>query len=277
MGRIGGKLGLVQLGVENEVYLVDIIAYPEALISLKNILENPRLQTVVWDGRMDYCELWHGHGIELKLPVDLQLVRVYERCGGRAGPQGFIMMEGMGKVFSSKPLAVVHSGINQQRFEEGQPADNFIPSDTAVTKLIFVVQEIIKQKHNRDDTEFWVSRPLGQEERDYAAFDILQLRALYKTYRMQLGRLPNIIEESTRYVELSKDARRPSYTWYLEHGILPQEILHSQWSLGLRMTGRKQCGGCARMLHQCSFRCPFERWTNGQLCHTCAKARTWRR
>lgn len=120
MGRIGGKLGLVQLGVENQVYLVDVIAYPEALVSIKRFLEDPRLQKVVWDGRMDYCELWHGHGIKLRSPLDLQLVRVYETCNGLAGPQGYMTLEGMGKVFSSKRAVVRDSGLNQRRFNEGQ-------------------------------------------------------------------------------------------------------------------------------------------------------------
>ena len=119
LGRVGGKLGLVQLGIENEVYLVDIITYPEALDSLKPILENSRLKKVVWDGRNDYCELWHGHGIELRSPLDLQLVRVYEACNGRSGSQGFIMLQGMGKVFQSKGTVVRESGINQSRLEEG--------------------------------------------------------------------------------------------------------------------------------------------------------------
>jgi hypothetical protein len=114
LGILGGKLG-----IENDVYLVDIIIYPEALESLKTVLEDNRLEKVVWDGRKDYCELWHGHGIELKSPVDLQLVRVYEVCGGLAGPNGFIMLQGMGKVFQNKRSVVQDSGINKARFEEG--------------------------------------------------------------------------------------------------------------------------------------------------------------
>jgi hypothetical protein len=100
--------------------LVDVITYPQALVPLKTILEDSRLEKVVWDGRMDYSELWHGHGIKLTKPVDLQLVRVYESCGGRAGPQGYMILEGMGKVFSSKPSVARVSGINQLRFNEGQ-------------------------------------------------------------------------------------------------------------------------------------------------------------
>jgi len=107
---------------------VDIITYPEALDSLKPIIENPRLEKVVWDGRNDYCELWHGHGIELRSPLDLQLVRVYEACNGRSGSQGFIMLQGMGKVFQSKATVVRESGINQTRLEEGTSTLSFSKS-----------------------------------------------------------------------------------------------------------------------------------------------------
>ena len=48
LGRIGGKLGLIQLGVESKVYLVDVITYPQALVPLKTILEDPKLEKVVW-------------------------------------------------------------------------------------------------------------------------------------------------------------------------------------------------------------------------------------
>jgi hypothetical protein len=85
---------------------------------------------------MDYSELWHGHGIKLTKPVDLQLVRVYERCGGRAGAQGYMMLEGMGKVFSSKPSVARVSGINQLRFNEGQKiSHSFVPNKYCKMKL----------------------------------------------------------------------------------------------------------------------------------------------
>jgi len=266
LGCLGGELGLIQLGVENIVYLVDVIAYPESLVSLKPILEDPLLKKVVWDGRSDYSELWNGHGIKLTSPVDLQLVRVYEKCRGVAGADGYIMLEGMGKVFSSKAGIARESGINQTRFAQGLPPPACLPRAANL-----LVQETIKQKHLRNDTDFWISRPLGTEERDYAAFDILQLRALYKHYRLRLLGLPNIPAESTRYLEIWKDGRKDRNAWYVHHGILPQEILHAQWTLGRSMAETRECGGCGRKLHQCSFR------GRSKLCFTCTRARSWRR
>lgn len=100
LGRIDGKLGLVQIGLQNNVYLVDVIELPESLELLKEILEDQNLVKIVWDGRSDYAELWHGHSIAISPVLDLQLVRVYQRSGGVSGPRGFLVLDGMGRAFS---------------------------------------------------------------------------------------------------------------------------------------------------------------------------------
>ena len=87
------------------------------------------------------------------------------------------------------------------------------------------VQDEVKQKHHRDETEFWVVRPLDEQFLDYASFDIAQLRALHKVFRPTLSAYPHISIESKRYVELYKDQRRPVNQWHVEHGVLPQEII----------------------------------------------------
>ena len=44
---------------------------------LKPYLESTTITKYVWDGRCDYSELKHGHGITLKGVVDLQLADVH--------------------------------------------------------------------------------------------------------------------------------------------------------------------------------------------------------
>jgi hypothetical protein len=141
-----------------------------------------------------------------------------------------------------------------------------------------IVQEEIKAKHKRDETDFWIRRPLHKDLLDYASFDILQLRALYKSYSPGLTKYPHIAEESKRYVELYKDYRREKKVWYIDHGVLPQEILERSHEAQLiyNKLGTMECGGCARELHQDSFRCSFQKWQRGQLCHTCAEAKRFR-
>jgi len=58
LGRTDGKLGLVQLALEDEIYRVDIVEIVESLKVLKMILEHEKFEKVLWDGRSDYAELW---------------------------------------------------------------------------------------------------------------------------------------------------------------------------------------------------------------------------
>lgn len=120
LGRVNGKLGLVQIGVEEKVYLIDVIVYPESIETVKEILEDAEIEKVVWDGRSDYSELWHGHRIALSPVLDLQLVQVYEKTGGRPGPRGFITLEGMSTAFLRHDLSDVM--INRIEFVRGTAA-----------------------------------------------------------------------------------------------------------------------------------------------------------
>ena len=119
LGRVGGKLGLVQLGLEKEIYLVDVIKYSESLNLLKTILEHPKVEKVVWDGRSDYTELRLGHGINLAPALDIQLVHVYKtRYVGSY--RKYNILEGMAKAFSSAGYAVQKDlGVNVRRLQIG--------------------------------------------------------------------------------------------------------------------------------------------------------------
>lgn len=99
LGRHGGKLGLVQLGIEEEAYVIDVIEFPGSLMHLKGILEHPQVQKVVWDGRSDYSELWHGHRIRMRPVLDLQLVDVYRYSPERVNRRCSIRLSGLGKAF----------------------------------------------------------------------------------------------------------------------------------------------------------------------------------
>jgi len=143
-----------------------------------------------------------------------------------------------------------------------------------------IVHNKIKRRHFDNETDFWIQRPLGPDERDYAAFDIMQLQTLFKACHLDLRLLSpeflvNIREESRRYVELYLQLERPpAQAWHLDHPILPQEILSRSPEIQRSYDdlGTKVCGRCQRALHQDSFPCPFPKWQRGQICHTCVEA-----
>ena len=121
LGRIGGKLGLIQLGIEERVYLVDVVECPESLETLKMILENQKFEKITWDGRSDFAELWHEHGIALRRVLDLQLLRVHENP--RVHQRGYIRLEGMGKMFLDlvKRDGIKNPGIDLNKLAESTP------------------------------------------------------------------------------------------------------------------------------------------------------------
>jgi hypothetical protein len=115
LGREGGVLVLIQVGVEKEVYLIDVVAYPESLITLKGILEDDKIDKVMWDCRSDAAEMWFGHGITLTSVIDAQLIQVH-----RSTHWGCIKLSGMGPTFEYSDKSIhLDSGINMERFLEG--------------------------------------------------------------------------------------------------------------------------------------------------------------
>jgi len=110
---------------------------------------------------------------------------------------------------------------------------------------------------------------------DYASLDIIQLRTIHKIYSDVISKYPHIRAESKRYVEFWKQERRPVGVWFVDHGILPQEILERSLTTRKKYDkfGTRSCGGCQRTLHQESFQCLFKNWETGQLCYTCAQAK----
>ena len=101
LGCYGGKLGLVQIGIENDIYLIDVITFKDSIPVLKEILEDEKLVKIFWDARNDFAELWHGHEIHLRPVLDLQLLRVYQNNGWRINGRGWAKLEGMGRTFSN--------------------------------------------------------------------------------------------------------------------------------------------------------------------------------
>lgn len=117
LGSSSGKLSLIQLGVGDSIYLVDVIIFSEAVALLKEYLEDPNLIKYVWDGRSDYSELRHGHGVTLKGLIDLQLVYLYS-TGDALASRRAIWLSGMVSAaeklnaLTEDELSQIRSGIS---------------------------------------------------------------------------------------------------------------------------------------------------------------------
>lgn len=99
LGRVGGRLGLVELGMDDEIFLLDVLTYGKTLDVLKDVLENPEIEKIMWDARNAGSELHHGHEISLQSVIDLQLVQVYEEAAGHIPVRGFMPTESVDTAF----------------------------------------------------------------------------------------------------------------------------------------------------------------------------------
>lgn len=79
LGYINGRLGLVQIGIKEDIYLLDVLTYAKCLDVLKEILENKEVEKIIWEGRWIGSEFWHGCQIDMNDVVDLQLADIYEK------------------------------------------------------------------------------------------------------------------------------------------------------------------------------------------------------
>jgi 3'-5' exonuclease len=128
-------LGLIQIGVKNAIYLVDVITLPQALKSLKSVLEDSGIQKVVWDGRMDFSELWHGHGIKLAGVLDLQLLGVYQgQSRGIPGPRGYIALDGLFAKFRRMNAVIHETSVDFSRINKSLPLPNSFDANVGSSK-----------------------------------------------------------------------------------------------------------------------------------------------
>lgn len=83
LGSQNGALSIVSLGCPHTdtIYLIDVLSLSTSLNRLVfDLLENKNTMKVVWDGRMDFSELFYGHSTAIDENVlDLQLVDIVSR------------------------------------------------------------------------------------------------------------------------------------------------------------------------------------------------------
>ena len=84
LGHQGSSLSLISLRTidseSSKTYLFDAISITnDTLRPLFDILQSHSVTKIVFDGRMDFSELYHGRGVDLHNVLDLQLVDVDSR------------------------------------------------------------------------------------------------------------------------------------------------------------------------------------------------------
>ena len=84
LGVQGGTLSLISLRAlepeTSKTYLIDTISLTkDQLLPIFDVIKSSSVTKIVFDGRMDFSELYHGWGVSLRSVLDLQLADVESR------------------------------------------------------------------------------------------------------------------------------------------------------------------------------------------------------
>jgi len=239
LGHQGSSLSLISLRTidseSSKTYLFDAISITnDTLRPLFDILQSHSVTKIVYDGRMDFSELYHGRGVDLRNVLDLQLVDVDSRR-----QRGEDQDEQLGRL----------SPYLHRREIMGQAG-----SYSKVHKLCGL-QQCLREHKLIDDGEYkpvphnsWLKRPLPEEYLCYAARDVYFIGRLYNHFRQGSYISDGLLDKSYRYVTIWRDAKPESTDDFRCHGLLPLGILdyHSH-----ALT--RSCMGCRRDLPEGAY------------------------
>ncbi|KLO14445.1 hypothetical protein SCHPADRAFT_939514 [Schizopora paradoxa] len=253
LGTRNGALSIISLGSlhSETIYLVDVVSLsPDLLQPVFDLLGNENLRKVVWDGRMDFSELFFGHATAIDANVlDLQLVDITSRAarGENEYKRNHRLCSGFPwREVRKLQLEDLHALCSLDRALREHDVANVAQKDVNV-----------KKAHASNSTEIWMQRPLTDELLAYAAGDIERITALYehflKTGYLEDALLPDLLSQSARYVGFFRSIGRPSdENRFWRSALLPLGILQA--------TGEELqvCGGCKRALSKACYPLPLQ-------------------
>jgi len=181
LGRTG-KLCLVQIATDQNVYLFDVQILGSSLFSsgLKAILEYHSPSKIFYDCRRDSDALFHQFDIRLKGVLDAALTEIF-----------FRMINGMGN----------------PRYLKGyrKCVETYLIIDNPYFSKI---KAQVSNMMTNNGTDFWELRPLPKEVLDYSAFDVFYLRHLHFALTMNMSNqnLRRIYGASSHFIRMIRDA-----------------------------------------------------------------------
>ncbi|TRM66984.1 ribonuclease H-like domain-containing protein [Schizophyllum amplum] len=243
LGSIGGALSAMSFRTLNKrSYLVDVLAFtPRQMQPLFDIIADESVTKLMWDGRMDASELLHGHAVELRGALDLQLADVdarrrresffKQKC--RLRRRGLrmrkITKEGFKYVHRLNGLAgaAEEYGVIPPRQRTYEPVPQF-------------------------DQSRWLQRPFTDVQIEYAAEDVRYIMALYHIFskRRYIADEESLKLQTRAYHAIYRAGRRDKGNIYTMTSLMPLEILDLPTS---QDGATSSCHGCRRDLTKKSF------------------------
>ncbi|PVF93119.1 hypothetical protein CPB86DRAFT_131339 [Serendipita vermifera] len=249
LGTLEGRLSLISLGklVQTDhgtmglnIYLVDILAFDseknKCIRQLFIILESMKVVKVVFDGRMDASELLHGHSVELKCVIDLQVADIISRIKCEEGERR--RTQRLSGVVPRRELSINATGYKTVHRLNGLDfalREHGVPKQTGKKCL---------------DHATWLQRPLTETQQHYAVNDIIQICDLFLYFQNKRFIDPHpLIEQSGRYIRLHAGGRPNGDSIYARNPLLHLYTLDQMPEVAIL----SKCQGCKRDLPTACF------------------------
>lgn len=262
LGVEGGALSLISLrALEPEItriYLIDTISLTkDQLIPVFDIIKSSSVTKIVFDGRMDFSELYHEWGVSLRSVLDLQLADVDSRRQRGKDKQDQIARLSPylhRREISGQPgsYSAIHklSGLEQCLKEHEITIDELEknkPSKDIFYALVMlkVYPDVLFVVTHRD----WLKRPLPEPYLRYSSRDVYLIGILYAHFKEQ-GYINNdrLSAQSARYLSIFQKAKPRATDIFSQHPLLPFQILDYNDS-----AFTQPCISCSRSLPEDAY------------------------
>ncbi|KAF8478864.1 ribonuclease H-like domain-containing protein [Gautieria morchelliformis] len=226
LGTRDGALSTISVGTEqsSNIFVYDAVELDrDALLPVLELLSDPKIIKVFWDGRMDFSEIFHSYKKRVENALDMQIVEIMSResrgetesnrqariktllrpsrvIPWREEYEDIIVVVGMKKCLSEQGLAL----------GDGK--------DPWVTRI-----------HEQNLTELWMRRPLARDLLNYAAKDVHLIHLIYEQFKRRgyMNPMRELLSQSQRYVSMHDDLTLKPLRedFYRRSLVLPLDIL----------------------------------------------------
>ncbi|KAI0087170.1 ribonuclease H-like domain-containing protein [Irpex rosettiformis] len=254
LGRSGGSVTLICVGTPfaEYIFLFDVLSpyiTRNDVQGLLDLFQNKGLLKVVWDGRMDFLEIWSTYGVALRGVLDLQIAEVMSRyqVRGEEDDGRLLRLQQSLRIPPSKMwhdrYDYLHAVVGLQRcWKECGYAED-CGKDPEIMHM-----------HKALGSSMWAFRPLTEQLLQYAARDILLIGVLYPHF-IRSGWIPmdppnfsSLLTQCQRYVSAHVEQGKSTETDIFKPScIIPLDVLTEP-------SGPKYlCFACNRALSETAF------------------------
>ncbi|KAI0077551.1 hypothetical protein K474DRAFT_1642967 [Panus rudis PR-1116 ss-1] len=206
IGTVVGRLSLLAVGTAKarDVFVIDVLALNDrdnpSLSAFLSLLEDEHLPKVMFDGRMDFVEIFHTYGTQLRGVRDLQVAEILTRPSrGEGEAKRLWRLRGEvalgSQVVNSNPGLL--AGIHRVAGMDGTMQDFGLAQN--MQKDSYVVQ-----MHRSNQSVLWMNRPLNPRLLQYCANDINAIATLYEYFLAKGWIHPELTSQSARHISLLK-------------------------------------------------------------------------